>query len=1263
MKTVLRADGSGVDCQTMHLTTFGGLISIPTTAEELLAELADAFKFNTFTMDEAFALLANFNIGDNMTIFLIITIIIGADFLSIAWLGYYRGRRYRMRRRREGAEYEAEAQEYELHEYNKKLRDARLKFTRARVAEEESSKVADQATTQGRWQVAAAKAVAAPRQLKRMATNANLGIKSGQRRLSLRGFGTSMRSFSIRGDPSRSTNTNTRLPALTDRRAATPPAPAPSPPRLRMDTPTPPRPLGGTRHASATVAPAPPETIAEHPIIVSGSRVDSPRRARVQSPRGDVEPSPPASPPDLVESPRDGPPEAKLTERQLARRERDQKLQAMRESRKKAEEEAAAAAAAQEAAQKKEDEEDEKKGEEGEEEETRIVLPPNPTLLDRTKYMARRSMVELKGFGERLGPTLRSEHTFVNLVAPPDDEESLQQAQVVQLFWNTIALELFLTCLQAQVEDESGLGASDWGAKRVDPKTLNQVSESNRKKSLNIEDENALSLDTFSISPVTALTQGVISSMGTMGFILFCAYVFTASNSRQRKGMGILKQIRYVRRKLGKCRRACERWYKRHNFDDDDDDEIPDTPPSEEEEPPEGMAYVNETYLTQIGWVVLVAGCIACPGCNLLALYFCKRKRRVLIAVEDAPPSAVQLTEMQPKIKAAKRAATVANFDDEAKAAVARAMAEAEAEAEAEAAEEAAAAANSQKAAPLPLTMAPGAAGRGDEGGGALAPGPDGASTQLVQSRIKLEKRPGSAGGLAGLGGARGEREVTLGDGQLGINLEEGSDGAVRVADVTSGSPGEAQGVKTGDTVLAVNGKPTAGLDKPAVVALIKAAERPLTLKLGGSGGLTGGISAEEVAPGSKVTTEGSVQSRLPLLPQGSRGSLPTSTPPPSPPAGDLAERQAMAREINARRRRGDISSASEVDDLVQMRQLQARKKRMEGIGKAGKNLARRASSATTTVVNKGLKVGEKERDIDFASVVLEAQIKAKMKALRWRGPIEYNIRQAIGWLINLLILSMCLFISLIYAAKFGNNQFTSVAVSWLMAYAWTFILVEPFQVIFLAGAPCLFNEETRCGRCMLWCRFIYNELVRGRALESTDPARKPTAWPMCSLVFSDARAHAWRCVCLLPSSPTRLLSLSLSLSPSLSPSPSPSLPLPLSLSLSADPRVAGSMLPFVPCSALHKSCTSTAHRRTLRCWRVHRQAHRVWVCVDRVGVGGRALRYFSRTSQSARRFNHRAVFARVCVGRCVGMGGGYRLGLDPWVGRFTCPCVETGMS
>ena len=74
-------------------------------------------------------------------------------------------------------------------------------------------------------------------------------------------------------------------------------------------------------------------------------------------------------------------------------------------------------------------------------------------------------------------------------------------------------------------------------------------------------------------------------------------------------------------------------------------------------------------------------------------------------------------------------------------------------------------------------------------------------------------------------------------------------------------------------------------------------------------------------------------------------------------------------------------------------------------------------------------------------------------KALRWRGPIEYNVRQVIGWTVNLSLLFICLFVSLIYAAKFGNNQFTQVAVGWLMAYALTFILVEPFQVCFLAGA------------------------------------------------------------------------------------------------------------------------------------------------------------------------------------------------------------------
>ena len=106
--TVLAADGSGVSCDTLHLTTFGGLISIPTSVEELLAELADAFTFNTFSMSEMFDLLSNFSIGENPTIFTIVVSLAAADILSLLILGYYRGRRARMRRQREDTMYEGE---------------------------------------------------------------------------------------------------------------------------------------------------------------------------------------------------------------------------------------------------------------------------------------------------------------------------------------------------------------------------------------------------------------------------------------------------------------------------------------------------------------------------------------------------------------------------------------------------------------------------------------------------------------------------------------------------------------------------------------------------------------------------------------------------------------------------------------------------------------------------------------------------------------------------------------------------------------------------------------------------------------------------------------------------------------------------------------------------------------------------------------------------------------------------------------------------
>ena len=51
------------------------------------------------------------------------------------------------------------------------------------------------------------------------------------------------------------------------------------------------------------------------------------------------------------------------------------------------------------------------------------------------------------------------------------------------------------------------------------------------------------------------------------------------------------------------------------------------------------------------------------------------------------------------------------------------------------------------------------------------------------------------------------------------------------------------------------------------------------------------------------------------------------------------------------------------------------------------------------------------------------------------------------------------------------------MALGWLTSYAITFAIVEQFQVLVLSAGPSLLNEEHRCGRCMVRCRTIYNEL------------------------------------------------------------------------------------------------------------------------------------------------------------------------------------------
>ena len=170
-----------------------------------------------------------------------------------------------------------------------------------------------------------------------------------------------------------------------------------------------------------------------------------------------------------------------------------------------------------------------------------------------------------------------------------------------------------------------------------------------------------------------------------------------------------------------------------------------------------------------------------------------------------------------------------------------------------------------------------------------------------------------------------------------------------------------------------------------------------------------------------------------------------------------------------------------------------------------------------------------KKTTTDFAALVVEAQVEAKRRDLRWRGSKEVMCRRAISWTINLTLNALALLMSVIYAVKFGEVQTQRMIVSWLVAYGWTFAIVrqlarlasnppclafaarprptpaspypkntrltdrlillassvlsssglqvEPVQVFIIACAPCIFDDKTRCGRCCQRVRFVYNEL------------------------------------------------------------------------------------------------------------------------------------------------------------------------------------------
>lgn len=180
---------------------------------------------------------------------------------------------------------------------------------------------------------------------------------------------------------------------------------------------------------------------------------------------------------------------------------------------------------------------------------------------------------------------------------------------------------------------------------------------------------------------------------------------------------------------------------------------------------------------------------------------------------------------------------------------------------------------------------------------------------------------------------------------------------------------------------------------------------------------------------------------------------------------------------INQQLAVGNMRGRRDARNFLVMRRLEMlEQKRVEA--KAKREDRKRAAGQAVNQAGRRLSTMTRAAPVmDIASIAVLAQLRAKRKELRWRPAYEYYSRLCLAWAFQFFVCGVAYWYAIICAISFGNNQTTAFIVSWLVAYGWTFAIVEPAQVLIIAGTPCLCDEETRLGRCCLRVQFVYNEL------------------------------------------------------------------------------------------------------------------------------------------------------------------------------------------
>ena len=107
---------------------------VPLTLDAFLDDVVSSVQFNTIELEDVIAVLTSFDIGANLTIYLIVIVITVLDAASLVWLGCYRSHRRKLMRRRNGKEYAHEAHELRLKllaaEHWRRKRDCRTEERR-----------------------------------------------------------------------------------------------------------------------------------------------------------------------------------------------------------------------------------------------------------------------------------------------------------------------------------------------------------------------------------------------------------------------------------------------------------------------------------------------------------------------------------------------------------------------------------------------------------------------------------------------------------------------------------------------------------------------------------------------------------------------------------------------------------------------------------------------------------------------------------------------------------------------------------------------------------------------------------------------------------------------------------------------------------------------------------------------------------------------------------------------------------------------------